>query len=182
MRVLSLMIALAIVSLPLSAQLKVVDPYNPVIGGRSVSCVAAGGQAVLFVVNAGLNDVGRATRGNPMIGIPPKIEMNTQLLSQYPAKLQLFWYGHECAHHALGHTVFFTPAHEAAADCWSIRTIEQEGFVTKDDVAGFGPYFAKNPSLPWSHLPGPARTTHFMECYGRGTRVSLHERPSETQE
>jgi hypothetical protein len=75
--------------------------YTPVIAGIQVYCTLATGQGVAFVLNKTLNDVGHAIPGDP-----PKIEMNPIRLARFPPKMQLFWYGHECAHHVLGHANF----------------------------------------------------------------------------
>ena len=132
------------------------NAFNPIIAGVPVYCTSYGtGQPVAFVPNQALNDIGRARPG-----MPPTIELNPVLLSQLPAKMQLFWYGHECGHHVLG------PANsETNADCWSIRVGKQQGLFTRQDVLAFAPYFANNPGSPWGHLPGPIRAQAFVQCY-----------------
>jgi hypothetical protein len=136
--------------------------YNPYIGGRQVYCTGPQGP-VAFVPNPMHNDIGTARPGNP-----PTITMNTRILQQLPATLQLFWYGHECAHHVLGHTIGnLTLASETEADCWSIKTLKAQRIATRQDVAAFEPYFARNPGTPWGHLPGPARMQNFLNCFDR---------------
>ena len=132
------------------------DPYRPIIAGVPVYCTSFGsGQPVAFVPNPALNDIGRARPGPP-----PTIELNPVFLAQLPAKLQLFWYGHECGHHVLG------PANsETRADCWSIRVGKQQGLFTRADVLAFAPYFASNPGSPWGHLPGPFRARALIRCF-----------------
>jgi hypothetical protein len=95
----------------------------PVIGGMPVSCIDASGVPVVVVSNHLLGDVGVATHE---LGAPV-IHMNPHVLLQMPGALQLFWYGHECAHHVLG-------ASEAAADCWSVRTGRDQGWLTSSDL------------------------------------------------
>ena len=132
------------------------NPFNPIIAGVPVYCTSYGtGQPVAFVPNPALNDIGRARPG-----MPPTIELNPLLLAQLPAKLQLFWYGHECGHHALG------PSNsETNADCWSIRIGKQQGLFSRQDVLGFAPFFANNLGSPWGHLPGPVRAQAFVQCF-----------------
>src|SRR5690606_2463443 len=116
------------------------------------------GQPVAFVPNPTLNDVGRARPGTP-----PTIEMNILFLLQLPTKLQLFWYGHECGHHVLGHTIGnYSSSSESEADCWSIQTGRDQNLFNRSDVEGFEPYFQNNPGTPWGHLPGPVRQEKFL--------------------
>jgi hypothetical protein len=150
------------VGAPAAAQVSLGDPFNPMIGGVPVHCVSAGtGQPVAFVANPYLNDVGRAQPG-----FPPTIELNPVLLMQLPPKLQLFWYGHECGHHVLGHTIgAYSQASESEADCWAIERGRSQRLFRRRDVAGFEPYFRNNAGSPWGHLPGPLRAAHLMSCY-----------------
>lgn len=146
---------------PAAAQVNLGNPFNPVIAGVPVHCRAATGQAVAFVANPFLNDVGRAQPG-----LPPTIELNPVLLMQLPPKLQLFWYGHECGHHVLGHTIGnYSQASESEADCWAIETGRSQNLFRRRDVAGFEPFFRNNPGSPWGHLPGPLRAANLMRCY-----------------
>jgi len=158
---------------PVFGQVSVPTPFSPIIGGVQVHCTAASGQPVAFVLNPVLNDVGRAVPG-----LPPRIEINPSVLAQFPPKLQLFWYGHECGHHALGHTSFAAFANESAADCWAIRTMKGQGLLTREDVADIGPYFAQIPGSLWGHLPGPDRLKLFEKCYGAAsTRDDVIDSP-----
>lgn len=141
------------------------NPFNPVIAGVPVLCTSAfTGQRVAFIPNAALNDVGRARPGNP-----PTIELNPNILAQLPEKLQLFWYGHECGHHVLGHTLGnFTLASESEADCWAIQTGKTQRLFTRREVEAFEPYFRNNPGSLWGHLPGPQRAALLLQCFDRG--------------
>lgn len=162
---------------PISAagQIAFSDPFNPVIAGVPVNCLSAGtGQRVAFVANPWLNDVGRARPG-----MPPTIEMNPAVLGQLPRTMQLFWYGHECAHHALGHTIGgLSLASESAADCWAVQTGRRQGFLSRADIESFVPYLYGNPGSPWGHLPGPQRIAQLMSCYESG-RSGGERRPRE---
>lgn len=137
------------------------DPFRPVIAGRQVQCMSAIGQPVAFVPNPMLNDIGQS---NP--GFPPTIQLNPVILTALPVPLQLFWWGHECGHHALGHTLGLSDfTREAAADCWAIQKGKEAGVLTRRDVEAFEPYFRNNPGSPWGHLPGPNRIALFLRCF-----------------
>jgi hypothetical protein len=139
--------------------------FSPRIGATSVFCTNAIGQPVAFVPNLALNDVGRASQS----AIGPIIELNPNVLAQLPQKLQLFWYGHECGHHVLGHTLSLpTLTNESAADCWAIQTGKRQGLFTRQQVAAFEPYFRNNPGSPWGHLPGPQRAALLVGCFDAG--------------
>lgn len=131
------------------------NPYNPVIAGLPVYCTAFSGQAVAFIPNWQLPDVGRARPG-----LPPTIELNPNVLAQLSPRMQLFWYGHECAHHALG------PYNsESNADCWSIRKMRDQGLLPSHAVAELQAQILGTPGSMWGHLPGPQRAQLFAHCY-----------------
>src|SRR5687768_9920371 len=70
------------------------------IGGRPVSCTDFRGIPVVLIPNPNLNDVGWATLGP---GGEPVMILNPLVINPLHPVFQLFWYAHECAHHALGH-------------------------------------------------------------------------------
>ena len=82
-----------------------------------------------------------------------------------PPKLQMFFYGHECAHHALGHNFYPSPNVEIDADCWSIKIGRTKGLYSRDDIAAFAPYFANSKGSNVGHLPGPERVAKLLACY-----------------
>jgi hypothetical protein len=151
---------------PSSAGNNFSNPYSPVIASQPVFCTSApNGQPVRFVVNAFLNDVGRAYWVNE-----PIIELNPAVLQRLPPKLQLFWYGHECGHHVLGHLLpgAGSPQNESQADCWAIQVGKSQGLFTRPEVVAFAPYFANNPGSPWGHLPGTQRAALLVGCFDAG--------------
>lgn len=155
--------AASVLGCPGSANNNFSNPYNPVIAGVPVYCTSAPyATPVRFVVNPGLNDVGRAYWAQE-----PIIELNPGVLQQLPPKLQLFWYGHECGHHVLGHLLpgGQSPQSEIQADCWAIQIGKQQGLFSRQEVIAFAPYFANNPGSPWGHLPGPQRAQLFVQCF-----------------
>ena len=69
----------------------------------------------------------------------PVIYYNPQVLSYFHPVTQEFWYLHECAHHALAHTI--GSAHpfvrEKAADCWAIHTMYRVGALNRQTIRTF---------------------------------------------
>ena len=84
------------------------------IAGEPVWCRDFFGYNVTTEPNYRLRDVGRAYMSNT----GPVIELNPQVLSGLPGYIQLFWYGHECGHHVLGHIAGVSRNSESNADCW----------------------------------------------------------------
>lgn len=159
---------LQIATVPGQAQPIVTNPYNPIIGGHPVYCTSSTGHPVAFIADPNLTDIGMASPG-----LPPTIRLNTTLLSRLPDKLQLFWYGHECGHHVMGHSIgTYTHASERDADCWAIQVDRQQRLFSRADVESFEPYFRNNPGSPWGHLPGPERMRNFLRCYDQAREPS----------
>ncbi|MGZ3457775.1 MAG: hypothetical protein ACXU86_04640 [Archangium sp.] len=148
-----------LVGLPGLAQAQQMGTYNPRLGGVTVSCTSYSGQPVLFVPNSSLADFGQAFPERP--GVPPTIEFNPGLLSRVPSWLQLFWFGHECAH------VELADYGEERADCRSLQLLKQQGLVSRTDVLEMQSAFASGLNMPWSHRPGPTRAQRLLECYDR---------------
>lgn len=147
-----LLLAGILANLPAVAQW---NPFNPVIAGIPLYCMSSQGQPVAFVPNTMLPDVGRA-----LPGLPPTIELNPSVLAQLTPKMQLFWYGHECAHHVLG------PANsEINADCWSIKTMRNQGLLAPNELPQLMAQIAGTPGSMWGHLPGPQRAQLLAQCY-----------------
>lgn len=144
-----------LVMLCLVAGVRAQPTYQPVIGGVPLSCVSHTGQQVLAVPNWNLPDVGRA-----MPGMPPTIELNPNVLAQLTPKMQMFWYGHECAHHVLGGM-----NSEVNADCWSIKTMRNQGFLSPQELPQLQAQIVNTPGSMWGHLPGPHRAQLFAQCY-----------------
>ncbi|MGQ0671898.1 MAG: hypothetical protein ACT4N2_03330 [Hyphomicrobium sp.] len=119
------------------------------------------GQRVVVMQSPGLGDVARAR----IIGRIPYIQMDPDRLATLPPKMQMFFYGHECAHHLLGHNYYPTPTVEVDADCWSIMHGRKQGLFTREEVDGFKPYLAHSKGSVFGHLPGPERAAHLLKCY-----------------
>lgn len=132
------------------------------LGGTVVSCRDSYGQNVHAVLVADLGDVGRAKN----LFKTPVILMDPSHLVRLPGKLQLFFFGHECAHHVLGHTYVLRPGVESEADCWAAKDGRDRGLFTRDEVQSWAPWFAQSRGSTVSgHLPGPERAKHILQCF-----------------
>jgi hypothetical protein len=138
-----------------------------VVSGRAAGqstydgCVNNQGQAVGSEPTTNLQDVAMATRapnGEPII------YYNPQVLAGLSRQSRLFWYGHECGHHALGHGVRGHPlTHEQEADCFGIVAVVELGLVRKTDVRIVQNEISRAGG-DWSHLPGPQRAINLTQC------------------
>ena len=120
------------------------------------------GRPVMSVPNDRLPDVARAfvaPNGQPVI------EYNRYVLSSLSPQSRLFWYGHECGHHALGHN--FGTSHplsvEQEADCFGIVTLVEEGYLDLGDIRIIQREISRSPG-DWTHLPGPRRAVNLGRC------------------
>src|SRR4051812_16712352 len=80
-------------------------------------CRDINGVPVGSVEKRALRDIAMATiyNGSPVIFYNPTV------LSWVSPSTRLFFYAHECGHHALGHPLTgVQPGQEQAADCWGI--------------------------------------------------------------
>ncbi len=136
------------------------------IGGTVVSCRDSYGLNVHAVLVSDLGDVGRARN----LYKTPVIMMDPSHLIRLPGKLQLFFFGHECAHHVLGHTYVLRPGVETEADCWAAKDGRDRGLFTRDDVQSWAPWFAQSRGSTVSgHLPGPERARFILQCFDDST-------------
>ena len=122
-----------------------------------------------------VNDVAKAglgPTGNPVIYYNPNV------LRWMAPETRLFWYGHECAHHALGH--LFGSAHplhaEQQADCWGINTLVEEGYLRESDLPVIQKDLSPSPG-DWTHLPGPQRAINLARCLGIDSNGEDHIPP-----
>jgi hypothetical protein len=134
---------------------------EPVIGGLPMRCEDFRGLTVRTMRLEQLGDVGSAR----IMGRIPVILLDSDRLAKLPPKLQLFFFSHECAHHALGHSFAATTSSEKEADCWSIKNGRERGLFTRDDVSDWAPFFAHSKGSAAGHLPGPERAQRLLVCY-----------------
>lgn len=155
-----LLLAMSTLAIAVSAG-NVQARHSTKIAGFEVNCRDNRGQVVRTMKVSDLGDVGRAWVVNGV----PFIIMDVDLMRKLPPKLRLFFYGHECAHHVLGH--WYNPSRnsEVEADCWAIRDARDRNLFSRAEVASFAPYFAKSKGSRWGHLPGPKRASLLLQCY-----------------
>ncbi len=134
---------------------------QPVIGGNPMRCYDYRGAVVRTLRTSELGDVGRAS----IIARMPIISLDTDRLATLPAKMQVFFYMHECAHHVLGHVIRPTLESEREADCWAIDYGRWAGLFTRADIEGFAPHFASSRGSKYGHLPGPERQAYLLKCF-----------------
>ncbi|MFY0565358.1 hypothetical protein ACN28E_16165 [Archangium lansingense] len=156
---------LVLVGVPGLARAQVVTPYNPLIAGVPMTCMSSQGVPVAFVPNTSLADVGLWFSGWP--GVPAHVEYNPGLLARLPPAVQLFWFGHVCAHDVLG-----AGSNEESADCWSLQFLKQQGLVTRAQAAELQSYLLTAPVVPWSERPGRVRVQQLLSCYDRSSSLS----------
>lgn len=131
------------------------------IAGQTQQCTDFRGRSVQTMQMADLGDVGRAW----VVNTVPYILIDPTVLRTLPAKLQLFFFSHECAHHVLGHWYKRMINNESEADCWAIRRGRDLGHFSRQDVTSFAPWLAKSGGSRFGHLPGPARADHLLKCF-----------------
>ena len=134
-----------------------------IIAGHPVGCTDINGIPVNTIPAPHLNDIGMARIEYNGARV---IYLNPNMLNVLPPFIQFFWYFHECAHHALGHTYGFNQLYrENEADCWAIRLGRNSGWLSPNDLFQMDSYFFSNPGTLWGHLPGPLRLQNFHNCY-----------------
>lgn len=124
------------------------------------------GIPVASIMDPSLQDVagaGYAPNGAPII------KYNPAVLSSFAPQTRLFWYGHECGHHKLAHSIRNIPtSQEQEADCWSIRTLVRAGLLDDDDVEIVQGDLSRLGRGDWMHLAGPIRAINLQRCLGSG--------------
>jgi hypothetical protein len=125
-------------------------------------CRDAAGRPVASVANNSLQDVAMAALGP---NGQPIIYYNQLVLSNLSPQSRLFWYGHECGHHALGHTLgrSYPSSREQEADCFGITTLVGAGRLDLNDVRIIQSEISHSPG-DWTHLPGPQRAINLGGC------------------
>lgn len=133
------------------------------VAGVTLGCADFRGRPVQTYETAGLGDVARSE----LYGRIPVITLDTEVMASLSGKLQIFFYLHECAHHALGHMYAPEPNSENEADCWSIKTGRDQSYFNRADVLAFTNRILASPGSARGHLPGPERMAYLLECFER---------------
>lgn len=125
-------------------------------------CVDFRGAPVVSLVNPGLPDVAMATytpTGTPVV------IFNPGAIRWVSEPTRRFFYAHECAHHALAHSVRGIPfTQEQEADCWAVRKLISSDDFGEDDLALVEQDVARFGAGDWTHLPGPVRAINLRAC------------------
>ncbi len=95
----------------------------------------------------------------------PVIYLNPHALNGWHPVVHQFWYMHECAHHALGHTATWSPLNETEADCWAIRSLRDQGFLNVGNMQFVVMALRSSQASPFGHLPGPMRVSAAIACF-----------------
>ncbi len=132
-----------------------------IVAGVSLGCADFRGRPVQTYETRGLGDVAHSA----LYGRIPVITLDTEVMATLPGKLQIFFYLHECAHHALGHMFAPQPESENEADCWSIKTGRDQSYFNLADVLAFANRIIASPGSARGHLPGPERMAYLLECF-----------------
>lgn len=158
-------LALGLISLFIGGRPSIADDLvvQPVVGGAPMRCYDFRGALVRTLETTDLGDVGRAS----IIARMPIISLDRHRLAKLPQKLQIFFFMHECAHHALGHVIRPTLQSERDADCWASNYGRWAGLFTRKDVEAFAPFFANSNGSRFGHLPGPERYAYILNCFDK---------------
>jgi hypothetical protein len=125
-------------------------------------CVDVRGIAVASIPNSNINDIAIAAEDRAG---RPVIYYNAFVVARVNRQTRLFFYAHECGHHALGHPLRgMVLGQEQEADCWGITTLYRRHLVSDSDVAVIQADVARMGRGDWSHLPGPARAINLVSC------------------
>ncbi|MEO5374290.1 MAG: hypothetical protein H7840_08415 [Alphaproteobacteria bacterium] len=127
---------------------------------------AAGPAPVPMIADRSIRDVSLATirRGVPVI------DFNPDVAERMTPATRLFFHAHECAHHALGHTLGAGRPDrvEQEADCWAIRGLVGLGLVGPRDVALVQVDLLRFAPPDATHVPGAVRAVNLLRCLDPG--------------
>jgi hypothetical protein len=136
--------------------------YGPAASAQTYDgCVDFRGYSVLSVRDDSINDVAIATAVNGQ----PVIFYNTNVLARLAPQTRLFFYWHECGHHALGHGLLQPSALlEQEADCFGANFVVQKMGFNQQDVSVIQADLAAASPGDWTHFPGPQRAINLQAC------------------
>jgi hypothetical protein len=124
------------------------------------NCIDGIGNRVLMLETPGTNNFYATVQNGG-----PVILWDTIFARNLSPQAQTFFYAHECAHHALGHTLTNIPSlREKQADCWAINTLVGSGVFNRADLSQVQSEISQFPGDWWVYLPGPRRAMFFEEC------------------
>lgn len=173
LRILSVVVAVFFF-LSCSSLAAAASPYSYDLGGgNTFSCADNFGNRVQIYSDYSIPDVGGASYTRDAWGnYVPYIVFNPNVLGRLNMRVRMFWFGHECGHHALGHVSrqalygTRTPWDESETDCWAVRTLRHQYGFSREDIEGIAATLLNNPGSAHGHLPGPYRAQHLVNCSG----------------
>jgi hypothetical protein len=141
--------------------------------GQSIACFDVRGTPVTLVKTQ-IPDIGQAAiyQGRPVI------LFNALFARRLPSAVVTFFLYHECAHHALGHTLGagMPLTREQAADCWAVRKLFEIGQFDDESVETVQATIARLGRADWTHLPGPMRAINLRRCLTDGPAIRVETR------
>ncbi len=125
-------------------------------------CRDINGIPVQSIQSTSINDIAVATIANGH----PVIFFNPYVVAQSPPAVRLFFYAHECGHHALGHVLGgrVTIDQEQEADCFGINELVRAGLVNDAQITVIQRSIYSFGRADWTHLPGPQRAINLRAC------------------
>jgi hypothetical protein len=124
-------------------------------------CTDINGIPVASVSNTRIQDIAMATIYNGR----PVIFYNPNVVASVRSQTRLFFYAHECGHHALGHALSgLRLGQEQEADCWGIQKLKELNLVSEIDLSMIQNDLATYGRGDWTHLPGPQRAINLRAC------------------
>lgn len=136
------------------------------INGQVVTyegCIDARGVPVASILDNSIGDIAIASL---MPNGVPVIRYSQFRLNWLSPQTRLWAYGHECGHHALGHTIGTTHASqvEQAADCYGIRKLVGAGLLEDSDITAIQQDLARMGPGDSTHLSGRVRAVNLRLC------------------
>lgn len=124
-------------------------------------CRDINGVPVASISNVRIPDIAMASISNGR----PVIYYNPSVLAWTRHQTHLFFYAHECAHHALGHVLSgMSLGQEQEADCWGVVTLRRLRRLSDQDISVVQSDIARLGRGDWAHLPGPERAIRLRAC------------------
>jgi len=119
------------------------------------------GQPVASIIDYSINDIAIARIENGQA----VIRYNPNVLAQMSESTRKFFYLHECAHHALQHTIQNQSLqNEREADCWAISKMRDNMGLSLNQLKAIQNDISRFGRGDWNHLPGPSRAIDIENC------------------
>lgn len=158
-----LVLVLASILPILSAQNVSAQMFEVFVAGIPVNCTSHYGEPVaIFSDDSVYQNIGIASRiqgGRPIMVLSPTF------MNQIPPQAAVFWFAHECAHHALPIGIGTQNRQaELNADCFAIRNMRNWGLIRnrRDFEAVISTVVGMAGTS--MHLPGPSRARLLWDC------------------